>query len=77
MTRIVVDAELRQKLHDFKEELEFCDGEGKVVGRLVPANGTLANMYEEPPISEEELDRRMQEQPEYTTAEVLAYLEKL
>jgi hypothetical protein len=31
----------------------------------------------EPQVSEEELDRREQETESYTTAEVLAYLEKL
>ena len=73
MTRIVIDAEWRQKLRDFKEVLEFCDTDGKVLGQLVPTPG---DYYEPEPLSEEEVQRRLQE-PSYTTAEVLAYLEKL
>ncbi|MFL5340361.1 MAG: hypothetical protein ACJ8F7_09430 [Gemmataceae bacterium] len=73
MTRIVIDAELRQKLRDFKEVLEFCDTEGKVLGQLIPWQESL---YEPEPLSEEEVQRRLQE-PSYTTAEVLAYLERL
>jgi len=78
MTRIIVDETLRKKLHNLSEPLDLCDESGRVLARLTP----LADLsqYEpwEPTFSEEEL-RRQEEAKEkrYTTAEVLARLEKL
>jgi hypothetical protein len=78
MTRITVDETLRGKLHNLSEPVELCDESGKVLGRLYP---TLdLSQYEplEPQISREELERRKQsKEKRYTTAEVLAHLEKL
>ena len=78
MTRIVLDAALREKLHNLTQPLELCDESEKVLARVMP----LADLsqYEpwEPAIGEEEL--RQQEQANekrYTTAEVLAHLERL
>ena len=67
MTRVIVDETLRSKLHNLSEVLELCDESGRVVARVTPV---------EPQLSEEELQRREQE-PDYSTAEVLAHLEKL
>jgi hypothetical protein len=77
MTRIVVDAELRKKLQDFMQTVELCDEEGHVLARVVPHLDP--DLYEnlEPQISEEELQRRENSTEWYTTAEVLARLEKL
>lgn len=77
MTRIVVDDTLRGLLHDFSRPLEFCDEQGQVLGRFVPENDAAVAPYEPPPLSEEEIRRRLTEEPTYTTAEVLAYLESL
>jgi hypothetical protein len=78
MTRVIVDEVLRSKLHNLSQPLELCDESGRVLGRVFP---TLdLSQYEpwEPQVSEEELDRREQaNEKRYTTAEVLAYLEKL
>jgi hypothetical protein len=71
MTRIVVDAELRGKLHNLSQPLELLDEKGQLLGRYLPV-GKLG----EPQLSEEELQRREQE-PEFTTQEVLARLERL
>jgi hypothetical protein len=76
MTKVVLDGVMRSKLHDLAEPLELCDESGRVLGRVFP---TLdLSQYEpwEPPISEEELWRCEEETESYTTAEVLAYLEK-
>jgi len=75
MTRIILDEALRDKLHGLSRPLEFCDEGGRVLGRFTPTapSGTGGT---EPALSEEELQRREQE-PEYSTAEVLAFLEKL
>jgi hypothetical protein len=79
MTRIMVDDLLRGKLHNFKQALEFCDESGAVLARLVPVLGPAEYEGAEPRVSKEELERRKQEKggKTYSTAEVLAYLEKL
>jgi hypothetical protein len=76
MTKITLDTDMRAKLLNLTQPLELCDESGSVVGRMFP---TLdLSQYEpwEPSIGEEELRRREQETECYTTAEVLAYLEK-
>jgi hypothetical protein len=34
MTRITLDDELREKLLDFKDDVELCDNDGRVVARV-------------------------------------------
>jgi len=78
MTQIILDDVLRAKLHGLSAPLEICNAEGRVVARVLPVLD--ASEYEglEPTISEEELRRREQSnEKRYTTAEVLAHLEKL
>ena len=77
MTRIVVNDTLRGLLHDLSRPLEFCDENGQLLGRFMPEIETAARPYEPPPLTEEEIQRRLTEEPTYTTAEVLAYLESL
>jgi hypothetical protein len=74
MTQIILDAALRSKLLDLTQPLELTDESGRVLGRFYPAPDRSP---QEPQISEEELDLREQETESYTTAEVLAHLEKL
>ena len=71
MTRIMVDAELRSKLLNLREPLHFCDESGRVVGFFTPVSTAAPPGYSEPPLSEEEWKRREQE-PGYSTEEVLA-----
>ena len=77
MTQIIVDESLRNKLHNFNQPLELCDDAGHILARLVPVlDPALYNL--EPQISHEEfLRRRQSKEKTYSTAEVLAYLEKL
>jgi hypothetical protein len=78
MTRIFLDADLRGKLHDLTQPLELCDDTGRVVANVFPRPDL--SQYEPlvPQVSEDELDRRERSnEKRYTTAEVLAYLEKL
>lgn len=79
MTRITVDPDLRTKLLDLNQPLELCDeSSGRVLARLLPAIDPSQYEGLEPRISEEELQRRKQHKGKtYTTAEVLAHLEKL
>ena len=75
MTQVVVDANLRSKLHDLTLPLELCDEQGQVLGRFLPG-AAVRKGTEPPPLSEEELRCREQE-PDYSTAEVLAHLERV
>jgi len=52
MTRVIVDAALRTKLHDFHEPLELCDEAGRVLARVVP----VANVLEYEPLEREVSD---------------------
>jgi hypothetical protein len=78
MTQIILDASVSGQLHKLSQPVELCDPSGRVLGRFIP----LIDMSEwepiSPDISEEELDRRAKSnQKRYSTAEVLAHLEKL
>jgi len=78
MTRVIVDAALRSRLHDLNEPLELCDESGHVVARVIPVPDLSDCEPLEPQVSDEELLRRSQaDEKTYTTAEVLSYLEKL
>jgi len=78
MTRVIVDDDLRSKLHNLTEPLELVDPSGAVLGRLVPALDLSQYEPWEPEFSEEELQRDEQsDEKRYTTDEVLAYLKSL
>jgi hypothetical protein len=76
MTQIILDAALASQLHQLNEAADLCDPSGQVLGRFIPA----VDMSEWEPVSpepsEEELQRREQETESYSTADVLAFLEK-
>ena len=76
MTQVVVDKTLLAQLRGLTEPLELCDASGRILAHLVPALDP--SLYEpvEPQLSPEELQRH-REEPDYSTAEVLAHLEKL
>jgi hypothetical protein len=77
MTRVTVDESLRARLHDLAEPLELCDSSGQVIARLFPVLDLSQYEPWEPPISEEELQRREQSEEWYTTEQLLAYLKSL
>lgn len=78
MTRIVIDAETRRKLLDLTSPLDLCDETGRVLARVTPILDPSEFEGLEPPISEEEMQRRREYKGRtYTTAEVRAYLESL
>ena len=78
MTKVTLDATLRDKLLNLTQPLEICDEEGQILGRLFPLPDLSQYEPWEPDINEEELRRREQSgEKRYTTAEVLAHLEKL
>ena len=78
MAQVFFDATLRSKLDNLSQPLEICDESGRVVGRVFPCLDRSQFEPMVPQVSEEELDRRERaNEKRYTTAEVLAYLEKL
>jgi hypothetical protein len=90
MTRVVVDDALSTKLCNLTHPAQLSDTDGRVSGQSVPGVVELCDTsghvlgcflpYDdlEPQIGPEELQRRMQNKGKtFTTAEVLAHLEKL
>ena len=77
MTQVVLDVETRRKLKDLQQPLELCDEAGQVMGLLYPMPKKTTKGGTESSIGEEELRRRQQEKGGFTTAELLAHLEKL
>jgi hypothetical protein len=78
MSRTIVNAALREKLSGLMKVVELCDESGRVLGRSLPRLDPAHYEELEPQISKEELRRsRQSKERTYTTAEVLAYLEKI
>ena len=77
MTKVIVDAALRSKLHNLTEPLELCDESGQPLARVMPLPDLSHYEPWEPPIREEELQRREQSDKWYTTEQVLAHLKGL
>jgi hypothetical protein len=78
MNEITLDAATAAKLLTQPGPVRVSDEAGRILGHFIPARPDPA-LYEglEPDISTEELDRRSKETKRYTTAQVLAHLEKL
>jgi hypothetical protein len=77
MTRVIVDETLRNKLGNLLEPVELCDESGRVLARVVPLQDLDDYELWEPPISEEELQRRERSEKWHTTEQVLAHLRSL
>ncbi len=78
MIQIAVDANLSSKLNELGQPVELCDPSGCVLGRFIPLIDLSEWEPVSPDVSEEELDRcAASNENRHTTAEVLAYLEKL
>ena len=77
MPKITLDDALSSKLHELSQVVELCDPTGRVLGRFIPQMDMSEWEPISPDVSEEELDRREKSTEWYTTAEVLAHLEKL
>ena len=71
MQKVSVDSSLPEKLLDFSESVILCDAEGVVIGKFVPDTTRFI-----PPMSSEELQRRLQEPGGRTLSDILAGLEK-
>jgi len=77
MTRVLLDAATQSKLRNLSQKLELCDESGAVLAHLIPI-GEAEYERSEPIFAEEDLQRQEQaNEKRYTTAQVLAHLEKL
>jgi hypothetical protein len=76
MTRVVVDAELLNRLNNLTEPLELCDESGKILARVNPAIDWSQYEFLTPDISDEERERRLSTDRRYTTKEAIEYLRK-
>jgi len=77
MTQIVIDAALRNMLPDLGRPLEFVDEQGQLLGLFTPAAELPTCLTEEPQLSEDDWRRLEAGTETYSTAELLAHLEKL
>ncbi len=78
MRRITLDASTSSQFQAVAGTVEVCDPSGRVLGNFVPKIDLSEWEFLTPDISDEELERRRNSnERRYTTAEVLAYLEKL
>ena len=76
MTQCILDADLRKKLNDCKEPVQLVDETGKVVARVVPEPASEPPRPYEPPKWTPEEHQRILAEPEFSTEELLDYLEK-
>jgi hypothetical protein len=78
MTQIVLDANVARRLNALSQPVELCDPSGQVLGRFIPLLNAAEWEPLSPDISEEELKRRStSDEKRYTTAQVLAHLDRL
>ncbi len=78
MTQVILDASVSSKLNELIHPVELCDPTGRVLGRFIPMIDPSEWEAVSPAATQAELDRReLANEKRYTTAEVLAHLEKL
>ena len=77
MTRIILDATMREKLENLVQPLELCDEGGRVLAHLTPVHNSTERGLLEPQVGEKELRRREQSDKWHSTEEVLARLQNL
>ena len=77
MINIILDAELRRKLHDLAGLMEIRDEQGRVVGYVAPVSGN-GSLYAdlEVPVTDEEVQRLLQQPRGRPLADILADLDK-
>jgi hypothetical protein len=76
MSRLIVDLEMKAKLHNVKDVLEICDDSGHVLGHFIPFVDPRSIKNMEPKISEEEVQRRTRRGGGRELTAILSDLEK-
>jgi hypothetical protein len=75
MTRVIIGPDVWASLAAIKAPTQLCDEAGRVLGYFTPVADKSLYEKVQPPISDEELQRRRQEKGGRTLAEILADLE--
>jgi hypothetical protein len=77
MTQVTIDADLRARLHGLKDQLEFRDERGELLGHFLPARKGPVTLLpgDACPYSSEELLRMRNESGGKPLAEILKQLE--
>ncbi len=75
MGRVTIDQALRSKLGGLDSPLELCDEAGRVIGHFIPVQDRSIYEGVEPPVSDEEIDRRLREESGRPLIEILRDLE--
>lgn len=80
MSKVILDQELKVKLHGLREQIELCDTDGQTMGRYVPEDVYQKLLYQladsqRPTLSAEETQRRRSVNGNKSLAEVLRALE--
>ncbi len=77
MTKVTVDSDLRAKLGDMRDLVEFRDENGRVVGFFHPvAPNTDASNQRSSPISDEEIEIARQQRTGRPLADILTDLDR-
>jgi hypothetical protein len=78
MTRVIIEKSLRAKLVKLKQQAELCDEAGQTIGLFFPYEPQETKLPPgvKSPISDEELERRLNEPGGYSLAEIWTELEK-
>jgi hypothetical protein len=76
MGRVTIESQIRAKLMNLSEELEFCDETGQVMGRFLPEAIYTKFLYalalaQRPSLSPAEVERRKGEPGGKSLAEIL------
>ena len=80
MSKVILDQELKTKLHGLREQIELCDTDGHTMGRYVPEGDYQKLLYQlaesqRPALSAAETKRRRQVTGNKSLAEVLRSVE--
>jgi len=80
MTRITIDAAMREKLLNFTTPLDLCDESGSILGKLIPAKADIAEddwIDLTPDLTDEELEKEIDLGESYSTQELIAEIKKM
>ncbi len=79
MTKVIVDTELRAKLHNLETEVALCDEKGQPIAHVLPEAEYRKLLYAwaKTLFSREEIEAARAEPGGMPTAEAIAYLEKV
>lgn len=78
MSKFPLDAAMFESLNSLTHPVDMCGPDGRVAGKFYPSIDWSEWEPVTPEVTDEELRQLAKSnEPRYTTAEVLAYLEKL